>query len=76
VSAPVQITEPTDASQTKFLSRSGRQFLREGVLMTPNQSIFGLTKSYFGMVAVEWLALVGFVILFCADVILALHHLL
>lgn len=44
--------------------------------MTTGDSIFGFTKSYSGLVAVEWLAVVGFVVLYCADVILALHHLL
>jgi len=39
-------------------------------------TIFGFTKSYSGMVAVEWLALAGFVALYCVDVLLALHHLL
>lgn len=67
---------PTDASWTKYLSRSGRQFLREGVLMTTNQSIFSFTKSYFGMVALEWLALAAVVILYCTGAIMALHHLL
>jgi hypothetical protein len=58
------------------LSRvSGRRFQQTGMLMTTGDSIFGFTKSYLGLVAVEWIALAAFVILFCADVILALHHL-
>jgi hypothetical protein len=44
--------------------------------MRIDPNIFGFTRTYFGMAAVEWLALAGFVALYCADVVLALHHLL
>jgi hypothetical protein len=45
------------------------------MLMTLGDSIFSFTKSYLGMAAVEWIALVGFALLYCVDLILALHHL-
>ena len=44
--------------------------------MTPNRSIFSFTKSYFGMVALEWIALAVVVILYFTSMIVAVHHLL
>lgn len=42
--------------------------------MNTGDNIFGFTKSYFGMVAFEWIAVAIFALLYCADLILALHH--
>ena len=43
--------------------------------MTTGDNIFGFTRSYSGLVAVEWIAVAVFAILYCIDLILAVRHL-